>query len=628
MDFYRHQAERRRQSRWLLCLYVSGVVALGLLSSALITAMLLPIRWLLTPPDSQHPLFSATEMIGLTCAVMFISLLVSVLRYQSLRQGGWKVAQLLGGRRLAIRPAALKEQQLRNVVEEMALASNLPVPAIFVQDEERGINAFAAGSTIHDAVIVVTAGALDALDRDELQAMVAHEVSHIYHGDIRLNTLLAAALSGLLFITRVAIWINQFGQTRTRRYERSATPLLQESLAALGYGGVLFGRLLGAAVNRQREALADASAVQFCRHPEALANALKKVAGHPYASLVFHPASAEFQHLFFAQGLPQTFAGKLATHPPLSERIRLLQPDWDGCYIRTGARMTPDEYRETADIPAPQRPNRDLTTNWQVTPHQTVSISELDLDAPQEWMPFLPTALRDAVHDDTLAPCVIAAMLLSTDLAIRHRQLKAHPDGEHVDAMSRFEIPRKLRLGVLELALATLRQRASAELDSMLAQWRQLIEADQQVSLTEWLIFQLATHQLTPRVHSTAPLRQLESCLTPLNVLLNKLDLAASEQSAQHHPLCNRVLAQLGLPQVPPVSASSWETIEQALAQLKLASPGIRLKILQGLAVIMEQDGQITDIEFELFRVLSLCFDMPMAPLRQGMTITNPATGS
>ena len=623
MDFYRHQTESRRNSRWLLTLYLSGVVALGLLSSLMISLMLLPIRWLLKPPDVTHPLFSLGEMGTITLVVMGICLAISALRYQSYKQGGWKIAQRLGGRRVASQPADFKEQQLRNVVEEMALASSLPVSAVFVQDHERGINAFAAGCGIHDAVLVITQGALDALDRDELQAVMAHELSHIRNGDTRLNTLLASGLSGLLFIAQLADWLNRLGQSASRDYDSNKSPLLQDCVALLGYGGVVFGRLLGAAVNRQREALADASAVQFCRHPEALANALKKVAGHPYASLVFHPASAEFQHLFFAQGLPSTFAGRLATHPPLAERIRLLQPDWDGQYIRTGTRMSQQEYLETADLPVRERTDPDVTAVWRQSPHQQVSLNELDLDAPQEWLPLLPSELQHAVHDHELASCVIAAYLLSTDLAIRHRQLREEPQKEQIENMCRHLLPAKLRLGVLELAVATIQQQPPQQQSALLERVQCFIEADEHISLFEWLLVQWLRHELSPNSSSGISFRRIEESADDLFNILTSLDRAALEQSARHQPLAQRVLTHLSLP-VPSATPDKqgWHEHAQSLEKLIRSAPGVKLRILQALSQEMEADGVITDIEFEVFRMLSLCFELPLTAPRSGQATT------
>ena len=179
----------------------------------------------------------------------------------------------------------------------------------------------------------MTRGALEALDRDELQVMVAHEFSHIRHGDIRLNLQLAAAMTGLLVIAELAEQLDRPIQHQTsdqfwpEKTHRHANPL-HSGCYLIGYGGVFFSELIKAAVNRQRETLADAAAVQFTRNPRALASALKKVAGHPYAPLIFHPASRSFSHLFFAQGLDSTFAGALATHPPL--------PSGSAPWCRTG----------------------------------------------------------------------------------------------------------------------------------------------------------------------------------------------------------------------------------------------------------------------------------------------------
>src|SRR5690606_28971990 len=250
------------------------------------------------------------------------------------RQGGSVVAGLLGG--LPVNPATddPDERRLVNVVEEMAIASGVPVPAIYVLPGEESINAFAAGYGVHDAAVAVTRGALKHLTRDELQGVIAHEFSHILNGDMRLNIRLIGLLHGLLLLALIGrVLLRSGGRSRGRRKEKGGSvqvALIGLGLVLLGYIGVFFGKLIKAAASRQREYLADAAAVQFTRNPEGIAGALKKIGALGAGSRIVHPRAEELSHLYFASGLRSSFAGLFATHPPLVERIRRIDPSFSG----------------------------------------------------------------------------------------------------------------------------------------------------------------------------------------------------------------------------------------------------------------------------------------------------------
>ena len=616
MDFYQQQTQARRQSRILVFIYLLGTLALGLVSSLWLSLILLPFGHHQDPAGSRY-------FLTLAIIIMLACMLVTMCRYQALSKGGWRVAKALGGRRLLPSPAEFKEQQLRNVVEEMAIASGMPVPAIYVQDEEPGINSFAAGMTINDAVIVVTQGALTALERDELQAMIAHEFSHIRNGDIRLNTRLAAAMAGLLMIAKLAELLHHDrGHQGSDRLEISmgrrhgTADAFATGCHLLGYGGVVFGDLLKAAVNRQREILADASAVQFTRHPEALANALKKVAGHPYASLMFHPNSRAFSHLFFAQGLDSTFAGLLATHPALSDRIRQLQPDWDGQYIRSNVGMRQADYLEESDIPVQRRADPSRTV-LETPTGQTVPLATIDLDAPHEWLPLIPAPLVAAAHEQTLAPLVICSLLLSSDLAIRHRQLTNHPQGEAVDELTHYPLPIRLRLGLLELCLPTLKTLPSADSQSLIQQLEQLTQADGETSLFEWLLMRVVRHQMDS---SSLPMmaRKLEAVTAELQLLGSAVAHFTATQSNPAESFFVHYWQTLGLAAQPLLPKPSFASLDEVLNTLQRSAPGVRLQLVRAICAAMEQDGEITDNEFELFRTLAVCLDCPIPPPQPG----------
>lgn len=622
MDFYQQQQTARRSSRLLILLYVAGVVALGILSSLWLSLLLIPLKLFFAQPQSG--LFNLQHFLFLSGLIMLLCLIISYARYHSLKRGGWHVAKALGASRLALTANSLKDQQFRNVVEEMALASGLPVPALFVQEQEQGINSFAAGMGIHDAVIVVTRGALEALDRDELQAMVAHEFSHIRHGDIRLNLQLAAAMTGLLLIAELAGQLDrppkpkpsdQFWPSTQRREFNS----LRSGCYLIGYGGVFFSELIKAAVNRQRETLADAAAVQFTRNPRALASALKKVAGHPYASLIFHPASRTFSHLFFAQGLDSTFAGALATHPPLAERIRALEPDWNGQYIRNLMPMQQSDYRELADTPVQQRREPAVMDGSPLSAIQAAPLAAmtLDLDAPQEWLPRIPAPLITAAHQLQGAQSVLYSLLISSDLVIRHQQFLLLPNPREVEALTCYPLPAPLRLGLVELCLPTLQRLDSQQYSMFTDRLHQLIHADGEESLFEWLLGRLIDHQLAPCFSRSEPsnsmVRNIEQLCAEVQLVASCIAHHCTDKLEAAEEFFTMLSAQLPLPLMLETTAD-LNAFGDALSRLQQAAPRIKLQFIHALSAAIALDGKISDVEFTLFRVLALCLDCPVPP--------------
>ena len=259
-----------------------------------------------------------------TLATLAVILIGSVTKTLELHRGGSAVAEMLDGRLINSNSTDLDERKLLNVVEEMAIASGVPVPQVYVMDNEAGINAFSAGFSTSDAAIGVTRGGMKKLSRDELQGVIGHEFSHILNGDMRLNLRLMGLIFGILCLTVV-------GRVLLRtRGRKNPLPLLGLALVIIGWVGVFFGRLIQAAVSRQREFLADASAVQFTRNPGGLAGALKKIGGLASGSQLTSAHALEASHLFFANGMRNSLFGIMATHPPLPERIRALDPSFDG----------------------------------------------------------------------------------------------------------------------------------------------------------------------------------------------------------------------------------------------------------------------------------------------------------
>ena len=325
MDFFEAQESARSRSKLLMVLFALAVFAI-------IITVYAVAHFVIGPGSAA--IVDWKLFLGVAAVVGLVVGAGSGVRTMQLRQGGPRVAEMLGGRRVRTDTSDPAERQLMNVVEEMAIASGTPVPAVFVLDGESGINAFAAGYTLDDAAVAVTRGTITNLTRDELQGVIAHEFSHILNGDMRLNIRLIGLLFGILLLAIAGRFLlHSGGGRRSSSKDNGAAQiaLIGVALLVVGYLGVFFGRLIQSAVSRQREYLADAAAVQFTRNPEGLAGALKKIGGVAGSRVTNHHAQ-EASHLFFASGLKGSMFSLLATHPPLDDRIRRIDPSFDGVY--------------------------------------------------------------------------------------------------------------------------------------------------------------------------------------------------------------------------------------------------------------------------------------------------------
>ncbi|MFY9341503.1 MAG: M48 family metallopeptidase, partial [Planctomycetota bacterium] len=320
MDFFGHQEQARSASKRLVFLFVLAL-------AGIVTCVYVAAQLLLVATDNGRggffdPAVFAVVAIG-TLAVVGIAMLFKTAQ---LKSGGGKVAELLGGR--AIEPGTHdpKERMLRNLVEEMAIASGVPVPDVFVLDDEAGLNAFAAGWSSADAAVAVTRGCLETLDRDELQGVIAHEFSHVFHGDMRLNIRLMGVLFGIVCLATIGrILVRTLGRGGgNKKGGAAAIAMFGLCLMLIGWIGVLFARLIQAAVSRQREFLADASAVQYTRNPRGIGMALAKIGG--LSAQLQSPHTEEASHMLFADGVRRFIGGALATHPPLEQRIERVLP--------------------------------------------------------------------------------------------------------------------------------------------------------------------------------------------------------------------------------------------------------------------------------------------------------------
>ncbi|MGI9241365.1 MAG: M48 family metallopeptidase, partial [Verrucomicrobiales bacterium] len=353
MDFFQSQDAARKKTKFLVVYFAMAVI--GIILS--IYSMLYPVlkygeqksRTTGAPsnyqPEAQQlrrtAFFQLDWFLMVAASVSGVILIGSGYKTLMLSSGGATVARDIGGRRVDPNSGDADERKLMNVIEEMAIASGVPVPEVYVMDQEPGINAFAAGKTFSDAAIGVSRGAMKLLNRDELQGVIAHEFSHILNGDMKLNLRLIGVLHGILILTIIGRIILRSAaySGRSSRDDRGAGVffmVLGVGLFIIGYIGVFFGHLIKSAVSRQREYLADASAVQFTRSPDGIGGALKKIGGLSYGSRLLNARAEEVSHMTFSNALPSGFVAALASHPPLPDRIKAIEPSWDGKFIKPG----------------------------------------------------------------------------------------------------------------------------------------------------------------------------------------------------------------------------------------------------------------------------------------------------
>jgi Zn-dependent protease with chaperone function len=466
MDFFEAQARAKQRTSRLLILF--GIAVVGTIVTAYFAAVFIlhfsggnnAARSRYGDYDARssaialwQPGLFATVSMG-TLAVVGLA---SLYKWKEYSAGGSAVAESVGGRRVDPHTTNLNERRLLNVVEEMAIASGTPVPAVFILDAEPAINAFAAGLTTSDAVVAVTRGTLEKLNRDEMQGVIGHEFSHILNGDMRLNLRIAATVFGILVLGlagRGILW--SLRNTRVRSRGKDNNGVLLAILAAgvalviIGYIGYFFGRIVQAAVSRQREFLADASAVQFTRNPAGLTGALKKIGGYALGSKMESNKSAAIGHFFFAQAFRSGLTGLWSTHPPLDERIRAIDPTFDGKFFeppevvdvahesfvtaglapplrRAAAVATPIGAAASFTRLPPSSASSAVQAIGSLTPEQLVN-AQLLLDAT-------PDRLRLAAQTPSEARILVFGVLLDDEPAVRARQRELVNSRSGTDAL-------------------------------------------------------------------------------------------------------------------------------------------------------------------------------------------------
>lgn len=644
MDFFERQDKARRNTKLLVFYFV---VAVGLIIASVYFASLLIFHGATTQRRrGEVPIFTLwNPKLFLIAAGGTLAIITggSLFKTAQLSSGGSAVAESLGGRLVDSNTHDPPERRLLNVVEEMAIASGVPTPQVYVLDHEQGINAFAAGHTPNDAAIGVTRGCLAMFKREELQGVIGHEFSHLLNGDMRLNLRLMGIIFGIVclaVIGRVLL------HTRGGSKDKNPLPLLGIVLVMLGWVGVFFARLIQAAVSRQREFLADASAVQFTRNPDGLSGALQKIGALHEGSRLETEHAQEASHMFFGNALKSSFFNAFATHPPIEERIRAIDPNWggrfpdlagaddDGFETVPGKQLRPRSAFPPIIPGFPAGPTR-LATAATAIPAASVLPSlgnptPLHLRYAVELRDSLPEGVRAAARDPKGATTLLYALLLSEDATARPQQLAelAHrtTPAIHEQTLALWPEVRPLaqraRLPVVNLALPALRQLHADEFQKFNDTLIWLIESDEQIVLFEFVLQKIIQRQIAPHFTRLRPSPTQYYTFKPLAPDCAVL-LSALAHSGETGPAEVAKAFQNGAKFVRATNASltlrsrdecGLAEINQSLDRLTQAVPQIKKNLLEACVQVVGADGVIQEAEAELLRAIAETLDCPMPP--------------
>jgi Zn-dependent protease with chaperone function len=619
MDFFEAQDEARKKTKWLVLWFVLAVIGV------VVAVDLLVIALVDEGPNQIYIVITASVLTG------GIMLAASGYKTTQLSAGGSVVAEDLGGRLVMPGSADFEEKRLLNIVSEMALASGMPVPQVYLLDHEEGINAFAAGTEPSNAVIGVTRGCLQRLSREELSGVIAHEFSHIINGDMRLNMRLMGLVFGLVVISiigRGMVQLLRFQGGSSRRNNKEGGNvmlvlfLLGLGLLVIGGLGSFFGRLIQAAVSRQREFLADASSVQFTRNPDGIVGALKKIGGSEIGSKIKTPKAVEASHMFFSNGGMFNFF--LMTHPPLDVRIRAVQKNWDGKFESseikpiTANRNTKNEERDGPLDALPgavvlgavsgigQGERRRISTGQQL--HQGIS---------QRW--------REAIHDREEAQAVIFGLLLNKDEKFLSKEvsfLEEEAGGEAKELALKWQAEARglhsaRKIALVEMALPTLRSLSPLEYERFRDIMRWLIASDGQVELFEFMIQRVIERHLGSYFERKAfrniAYNQFDRLLPEANILVSTVSEigagCADDAEAAYLEATSDWKDRLDRKGV-----SSHDELDEALDKFSQASPLVKRQILVACVTAAARDGKLSSREAELLRTIADSIGCPLPP--------------
>ncbi|MEE4251239.1 MAG: M48 family metallopeptidase [Alcanivoracaceae bacterium] len=640
MNFFQHQ-ERARRRTWLLGSYF--VVAVLAIVCAVSLCLYLAAMWM---GGGHYPLrewLQSPAMLWSTVITLLIVLFGSARKAWQLRGGGVALAELLGAREVLPDATTVEDRRLRNVTEEMAIASGIPAPRTFVMEHEKAINALVAGYRPTEAVLIVTRGALDALSREELQGVIAHEFSHIFNADMRLNMRLIAVLAGILAIGKVGELLlhantrARFFNRRSGRNEAAGIAfliILGLVMMIIGYIGLFFGRLIKAAISRQRELLADASSVQFTRNPSGIANALIKIRNQ-HGSHLISTHGEDMSHMCFGATVPFHLQHLLATHPPLDQRLKALGGDW-----LARARVRQRQNGGTANGATMAMPEQAMGFAGNSPGQLATSVAALGISGSvgsvaQAHLGYahslhqsIPEEIKQNLRQPESAKWVVLALAIgasqsspdqlteSLSLSTLEKQIVKQL-ADQISALGT-----RLRLPLTDLAIPALKQLPNEQRDSFLQELDNLVRHDKRLTLFEFVLTRILADHLRSNAARSASIRfrHYSSVAGQIQLVLSLMVHASGAKDEQARKLFRSASGTL-LPAGRTLldkDKCRIELLDQALTDLRDLTPLLKGPLLDGLADVARADGMIQVQEAELLRGIATLMDCPMPPLLQG----------
>lgn len=629
MQFFEHQERAKKRTTLFVALFAVGIVGIAVVVYLVVAYGLVYAEWNShnsTANSPSPPLFRPGLFAGVLASVLGFVALAAWYRSSTVAKDGRSVAEFLRGQLVQRGTTDPDERQLLNVVEEIAIAASMPVPPVYVL-EETSINAFAAGRTPEDSVLGFTRGALLALDRDELQGVVAHEYSHIAHGDTRLNLRLMGWIFGVAalgqvgeFILRSMLFSRIGGRRRSNDSGGAAAaviPILGVTLLVLGSVGYFVGRLVQAAVSRQREFLADAASVQFTRNPDGIAGALAKI--QAMGSGLASPHAGEVRHLMFGSA-GKNFTSLLATHPPVVERLARLG--------RTSKLM---------EVKVPERAREHIAATRQgAADRMTLNAGFIaSLGEARQRIDSLPDELRTASRDPFGACAAVLVLMRATSEPERPRQdtaLEQWPElAREIDRLEPFAraLPGLERLPLLDLCIPSLASLSKTQFERFVALAEAFTVADGRTDPFEWALYEVLRARLFPRFGATVrPARRVafREVTGEVRAILSWVAQAGSGagQAESAYRAGESELRRRGLPGLPsstPMGGGSAgaRTVRQGDA-LRGLGESDRRAVLAACERVAAHDGRLRPAEAELLRALAEAFGLETALSAEGQS--------
>lgn len=636
MDFFEAQELARKRTRLMVVLFTMAVLSIAAAMYGVVVyvtgAGFFEAKYAVRQPIV---LWQPDMFFGTLAAVVVLVTGCSLFKVAQLRSGGGYVARSMGGREVEQTTKDADERMLMNIVEEMSIASGVPMPEVYLLPEE-GINAFAAGFTPADAVVAVTHGCIRTLNRDELQGVIAHEFSHILNGDMRMNIRLMGVLFGIMAIAVLGQLVFRgtaeagfWGGGRRRDKEGGGAliviMLIGAAVMAIGYIGVFFGRLIQSAISRQREYLADAAAVQFTRNPDGIGGALKKIGGAPLGGMVANAHSQEAAHFFFASALKSNLSSAFATHPPLEERIAAIEPNWDGKFVSGERRKSTrrSASKKPKATPPPLQAHDFINSIGQVSAAAILSAQEIHGQVGND---------LDRLHQSREAACgVLIGLQISAsaadDDAAQLLTVKTRVDGavyreteEWLPRLRALNLNQRFALFDAALPMAVGRDlEAFTPLSDLI---HDLAHSDGSIELEELALLRGVVGYLDGRRQPARKIKPLTPAKMemPVCVMLSAITYTAAVEPADREAAfqqgarkCNRYMLKQSI--LLPEEDITFEALDAAL-DLFVNLPLPQKKVIfEGALAVVLADGKVDQGELSLVRVVATSLGLPMPPL-------------